>query len=236
MTTQADWPTTGPPVDSDSAVPLFFDEHQWTTIEAATARIIPSDHDPGAREARVVVFIDRYLSGIEYIYAAADGSGFLRMSGKPAGAWAERITEMQGKYRAGIDRLDEIGNRRFGATFSGLTDRQQDAVLEELSGAPAPGPVSVGRGQPAAQMSQGAWEDDLDFWSLLLLHTRQGFYGDPVYGGNKDRVGWKVIGFPGPESLGDTVTCKYNLRQYYVLDFDWAELIPHLREQATAED
>ena len=33
------------------------------------------------------------------------------------------------------------------------------------------------------------------------MHTRQGFYADPIYGGNRDRVGWRVIGFPGPASL-----------------------------------
>ena len=33
------------------------------------------------------------------------------------------------------------------------------------------------------------------------MHTRQGFYADPIYGGNRDRVGWQVIGFPGPASL-----------------------------------
>ena len=50
--------------------------------------------------------------------------------------------------------------------------------------------------EPALQQTSA--EVDLDFVPLLALHTRQGFYADPIYGGNRDRVGWQVIGFPGP--------------------------------------
>ena len=53
--------------------------------------------------------------------------------------------------------------------------------------------------EPALQQTNA--EIELDFFPLLALHTRQGFYADPIYGGNKDRVGWKLIGFEGPESL-----------------------------------
>ena len=54
----------------------FFDNHQRETIGAAMARIIPTDDTPGAREAGTIDFLDRYLSGIGYVYAKPDGSGF----------------------------------------------------------------------------------------------------------------------------------------------------------------
>ncbi|MGH3634066.1 MAG: gluconate 2-dehydrogenase subunit 3 family protein, partial [Mycobacterium sp.] len=60
MTLKTNWETVGAPIDPDSTDRLFFTEHEWNTIEAATSRIIPTDHHPGAKEARVVVFIDRY--------------------------------------------------------------------------------------------------------------------------------------------------------------------------------
>ena len=60
----------------------FFDRHQRATIEAAMARIIPTDDTPGAREAGTVDFLDRYLSGIDYIYAKPDGSGFETLTGR----------------------------------------------------------------------------------------------------------------------------------------------------------
>jgi gluconate 2-dehydrogenase gamma chain len=56
--------------------PSFFDAHQRATVEAAMARIIPSDEDPGAREAGAIDFVDRFLSGIDFIYAKPDGGGF----------------------------------------------------------------------------------------------------------------------------------------------------------------
>jgi gluconate 2-dehydrogenase gamma chain len=37
---------------------------------------------------------------------------------------------------------------------------------------------------------------------LILAHTRQGFYGDPRHGGNRNRVSWKMIGVPFPPIRG----------------------------------
>src|SRR4051795_7418060 len=114
---KADWPTVGGPVDPDDESRLFFTDHEWETIDAACARIIPPDHDPGAREARVVRFIDRYLSGIGYIYAAADGSGFLRLEGKEAQAWEARVAALQRRYREGLRALDALSHDMFQAPF-----------------------------------------------------------------------------------------------------------------------
>jgi len=50
---------------------------------------------------------------------------------------------------------------------------------------------------------------------LLAMHTRQGFYADPIYGGNKDQIGWKVIGFPGPSSLLEVFTGRYSALPWF---------------------
>ena len=47
------------------------------------------------------------------------------------------------------------------------------------------------------------------------MHTRQGFYADPIYGGNKGRVGWQVIGFPGPTSLNEVFTGRYSTLAWF---------------------
>jgi gluconate 2-dehydrogenase gamma chain len=199
---------------------LFFDEHQWETVSAACARIIPTDEDPGATEAGVTGFIDRYLSGIEYVYANPWGSGFLRLEGKQAEAWARRIARQQDRYRAGLRRLDELGQEAFQADFRALSEEQQDEVLVKLSGRPRPerigaygdpaqaastnGDAPIQGGGEAVLLSQPVTDEQLDFFGTLVLHTRMGFYGDPAYGGNRDHVGWKTIGFPGPASLAET--------------------------------
>lgn len=200
-----------------------------TRSNALTTFVPPTDHDPGAREARCVRFIDRYLSGIEYIYAAADGSGFLQLSGRLADAWRARICDMQDTYRQGIRQLDEIA-QQFGGPFKALSAADQDRVLELLSGQPKPEPVSLGRDVGVRTFLQGLFDEGLGFFDTLCLHTRQGFYSDPVYGGNRDQVGWKVVGFPGPKSLKETNDLTYSVREYFVLDYDWKELVPRLKE------
>ena len=78
-------------------------------------------------------------------------------------------------YVDGIQELDRLAGERFGcAAFVSLQPEQQDQILTLLEKQRSP------------------------FFSLLLEHTMQGFYGDPRHGGNRNRVGWKVIGFPGP--------------------------------------
>ncbi|GAB6983895.1 gluconate 2-dehydrogenase subunit 3 family protein [Nocardioides pyridinolyticus] len=231
MSSKADWKTFLEPVDPDSDERLFFSAHEWDTVEALSARIIPTDHDPGAREARVVVFIDRYLSGINYIFAAADGSGFLQIDGPYASAWRARIADMQHTYRQGLKELDELCTSRWDQPFVALTDELQDQALEALSGAPKPGPVTLGTTEPASTFTQFLTDDGLGFFDALCLHVKQGFYADPVYGGNKDRQGWNVIGFEGPASLKDTMDGTYTTDPFFVQEYDWAELIPYLKVQ-----
>ncbi|WP_089156307.1 gluconate 2-dehydrogenase subunit 3 family protein [Micromonospora sp. NBS 11-29] len=231
MTLKADWEIVGSPIDPDSNERLFFTAHEWATIEAATARIIPTDHDPGAREARVVVFIDRYLSGIDHVFAAADGSGFLKLTGKFAEAWRSRMWDMQQTYRQGIRDLDEVARQSHDADFTDLTEEQQDAVLETFSGAPKPSKVTLGTTEAVTTFLQGTFDEGMSFFPALCLHTKQGFYCDPVYGGNKDHMGWKVIGFVGPKSLKDTMDGTYDTTPYFMEgDYTWEDLVPHLRD------
>ena len=37
--------------------------------------------------------------------------------------------------------------------------------------------------------------EESDFFNLLRTHTVLGFLSDPSYGGNRDKVGWRQIGF-----------------------------------------
>lgn len=225
MISKADWDIVPVSIDPDAEERLFFSEHEWDTIEAASARIIPTDHDPGAREARVIVFIDRYLSGIDFHYAAADGSGFLRIAGEEAVAARARNADLQRLYRQGVRQLDEISIEQCGQAFKDADEGTQDRVLEELSGHPKPARVSLTSREVFYSRLQGNTDDGMPFFPTLCMHVRQGFYCDPVYGGNKDRMGWQVIGFPGPENLRDTMDGTYTTDPYFVGDYTWEDLI-----------
>jgi len=232
MSSKADWKTILKPVNPDSNESLFFTKHEWDTVEAIAARIIPTDQDPGAKEARVVVFIDHYLSGISYIFASADGSGFLEIDGKHAHSWRARIGDLQRVYREGLRLVDEISTSKYSMKFVALNNESQDAVLVTLSGQPKPGPVNLGTTEPATTFFQFVSDDGLPFWSAICLHVKQGFYADPVYGGNKNHMGWKVIGFDGPESLKDTMDGTYTTADKFTKDYSWRDLIPVLANQS----
>src|SRR5215213_11603279 len=112
----------------------FFDGVQRRTVEAAMARIIPTDHEPGASEAGTIDFLDRYLSGIDYVYAKPDGSGFVQLEGKRAKAWRQRIEVVRHKYLEGIEELNQRSRAKFGDDFADLAPDQQDAILSMMEG------------------------------------------------------------------------------------------------------
>jgi gluconate 2-dehydrogenase gamma chain len=199
----------------------FFDPHQRATCEAAMARIIPTDDLPGAREAGTVDFVDRYLSGIDYIYAKPDGSGFEALSGRSAAAWQRRVELAREKYVDGIRELDRRAQALGGKDFLGLSESQQDQVLTELEqgfeGDAELSKPEIPYGiEPALQQTNA--ESELDFFPLLVTHTRQGFLADPIYGGNRDHIGWQVIGFPGPASLAEVHSGSYSTLNYFADD------------------
>lgn len=203
-------------------MPDVFDPHQRAAIEAAMARIIPTDDTPGAREAGCIEFLERYLSGIDHIFAKPDGSGFEVLTGKSAAAWRQRIELMRTRYVEGVQELDRRARAAHGTDFVELSPDRQDAVLAAIEANVTDEPTTLAvndalaspvSGEPALQ--QTLTEVDLSFFPLLVTHTRQGFYADPIYGGNKGRVGWTTIGFPGPASLEEVHTGRYTTLQYF---------------------
>lgn len=197
----------------------FFDEHQRRTIEAAMARIIPSDGGPGAREAGAIDFLDGYLSGLDRVYAKADGGGFVELRGKARTAWQTRLEGIRRRYLDGVDELDRRSRERFGQDFHRLTAPEQDDVLRQLESPDMhermDEKATEGFAPTPRGMQQVPTEHGLDFFGLLVLHTRQGFYADPIYGGNRDHVGWKWIGFEGPASLADVKNGRYTTLPYF---------------------
>lgn len=200
-----------------------FTAHERRTVEAAMARIIPSDDTPGAREADTLAFLERYLSGLGFIYAKPDGSGFETLAGRQAEAWGRRIAILRTRYREGLQDLDRRSRALGGDDFADLAPERQDDVLRDLersvTAAPTTMAVSNSLGGPVSAepaLQQTSTEVDLDFFPLLVTHTRQGFYADPIYGGNRGQVGWQVIGFPGPVSLAEVHSGRYSTLRWFV--------------------
>lgn len=158
---------------------LFFNPAEASFLEAALARLIPSDPQlPGALDANVHNFIDKQLSG-------AWGAGerlFLGGPWKPSrpGLGYQLPFTPAELFHTAIAAI----NAQFSArqtTFAALPPDQQDAYLRELED---------GKHDLAGIPSEV-------FFKEFLELTMEGFFSDPVYGGNKDLVVWKMIGFPG---------------------------------------
>jgi len=165
------------------------------------------------------------LSGTDYIYAKPDGSGFETLSGKRRDAWEQRIDIVRACYVDGVERLDALAKQNHDASFVELKPDQQDALLRELEQSQVAPEQNLDRDhlalygapvEPALQQTNA--ETELSFIGLLVLHTRQGFYADPIYGGNRNRVGWEVIGFPGPDSLADVHNGSFCTLKYFAED------------------
>jgi gluconate 2-dehydrogenase gamma chain len=156
-------------------VPTFFNDHEARTVDALAARIIPGDEgDPGAREAGAVVYIDLSLSGA--------------------------YQNLQSLYQSGVRALDQLSVERHGALFVELDESSQNAVLTAIDVVVENLPTEHGaEPQRAATPAEGRQGQLAYFFAVVREHVLQGFFCDPVYGGNRGAVGWKLVGFPGAQ-------------------------------------
>ncbi len=165
----------------DSYKPGYFTDQEWSFINAAVARLIPADdRGPGAVEAGVPEFIDRQM---QTTYATG---GLWYMQGPflpdapPELGYQSKLVPQQ-IYRLGIQEADAWSQSRHGKAFAQLDAAAQDKVLAALDS-----------GEAEFQAVSSSV-----FFNLLLTNTKEGFFCDPIHGGNRDMIGWKLIRFPG---------------------------------------
>jgi gluconate 2-dehydrogenase gamma chain len=168
------------PLGNEPEAYLYFTEPEAAFIEAAVERLIPTDdHGPGARSAGVAFFIDQQLVGAFGTGGKAYTAGpWLPGNGNQGYQLRQSPAEL---YRQGISATEKYCNASFGSGFAALTAAQQDTVLKGLDGG------TIAFDIVPAKV----------FFEMLLQNTVEGFFGDPLYGGNRDKVGWKLVGFPG---------------------------------------
>lgn len=187
---QADTPATYPSL-------RFFTAAERRCIDAITARLIPTDETgPGARDAGVADFIDGQLAGFygrgERWYMRGPFADGLETQGYQSQHPPAQL------YRNAIEALDAHCKGTLGSTFAELSEDRQDELL--------------------TRMEEGELELDgvsaKAFFDLVLENAIEGFFCDPIYGGNRDMVGWRLVGFPG---------ARYDYRDY--LDHNGEALI-----------
>jgi gluconate 2-dehydrogenase gamma chain len=172
---------TAPPVPVRPGPWLYFTADEAAAVEAIVDRLIPPDESgPGGKGAGCAVFIDRQLAG------AFGDSRMLYMRppfaiGTPSQGLQSSVVPKE-RYRMSLAALDEYCKGGFGGkSFPLLDAAQQDHILTGLEN----GDIKLKDGSGK------------DFFETVLANTMEGFFADPIYGGNRDMAGWKLVGFPG---------------------------------------
>ena len=174
---QSAWPTA----TDLRAHYIYFTPDEAAFIEAACARLIPADATgPSAVQAGVPLFIDRQMAGdygkgarwyMQGPFGKSTGTQGYQSKYPPAGL-----------YRAAIKAIGDHLAQNNGAPFHKRSAADQDAFLTDLA---------------AGKVDLGAEVDGKAYFTLLLQNVMEGYFSDPIYGGNRGLGAWKMIGFSG---------------------------------------
>jgi len=85
-------------------------------------------------------------------------------------------------YRQGLRAVERHAVARFGARFASLSGEQQDLLLGEFETGAVP-----------------KFKKAAAFFETVRYHVLEGVFCEPQYGGNKDLLGWRLVGFPGQQ-------------------------------------
>ncbi len=224
------------------AQPDFLSAEEKQTLTAITARIIPTDALPGAVEAGAAEYINRLLTLVPTedaptgnVFAGGpfsnrnpfpdqktgapsatfppdDFLNFIPLTRLQLMSWRVQllgtaavpgsdfnaaelgpVIGWRDQYRSGLAQIETLSQQSYGTSFADLTPDQQDTVLGDLN------------------------KQNSDFIDLITGHTLEGMFCAPEYGGNTNRVGWKLIQYDGDSmplgySIYDATTMSYNER------------------------
>ncbi|RDT00425.1 gluconate 2-dehydrogenase subunit 3 family protein, partial [Burkholderia contaminans] len=134
---------------------------------------------PGGPESGVPEFIDRRME-TPYAHGATWYMQGPFQQGVPELGYQLKLVPRD-IYRLGIAAVNRYCEKTHGKAFADLDAPTRDTVLGALE-------------------KGGAQIDDVPpgvFFGQLLQNTREGYFCDPVHGGNHDMAAWKMIGFPG---------------------------------------
>lgn len=160
---------------------LFFTASEAAMVDAFVDRLIPTDElGVGAKDAGVTTFIDRQLTG------PYGGHDWLYMKGPfspnplPTQGLQSPLTPRQ-QYRQGLAALDTYCAATFNRKFVQLNVDEQNKLIAGLE-----------KGEVQLQNFSSRM-----LFTAIYTNTIEGFFADPIYGGNRDMAGWKLVGFPG---------------------------------------
>ena len=166
---------------------------------AAVDTFIPADElTPSGSDCGVVVFIDRQLAGAWGSGAKMYRSGPFR-KGKPEQGYQLPLTPRE-FFTAGIVATNEWSRKTYRKDFDRLGPKEREAALKVLESG-------------KAELTDF---DGKQFFEALLTITMEGFFADPIYGGNRNKAGWKMVGYPGLPAVYTNLIDEYRNKRYSV--------------------
>src|SRR3954470_11745971 len=159
----------------------FLNLEEQAFVEALVDHMVPADEfSPKGTDVGINIYIDRALAGGwgkgDRLYMQGPWK-----QGAPSQGYQLPLTPAQ-LYRAGIEATNAHCRKVFGKSFDRIEDAQRQEVLIGFSS----GKITFDNGLPARL-----------FWATLYQTVIEGMYSDPIYGGNRNKAGWAIIGFPG---------------------------------------
>ncbi|HTP90153.1 MAG TPA: gluconate 2-dehydrogenase subunit 3 family protein [Xanthobacteraceae bacterium] len=192
---EAQTPAGAAPAD-EPLLTLTPTEHAF--IIAAADTLIPADElSPSGGQCGVATFIDRQLAG-----AYGNGARLYRdgpfAKAKPELGYQLPLNPRE-FFRAGIAAANEWSRKTHGKDFDRLAEADRVTALKAMED---------GKAEFSGVSSRM-------FFNALLAITMEGFFADPIYGGNRDMASWKMVGYPGLPA-----TYREDIKTYFGKKYD----------------
>ena len=176
----------------------FLNAEEAAFIEALVDHMVPADAlTPKGTDIGLNIFIDRALAGGwgkgDRLYMQGPWK-----QGVPSQGYQLPMTPAD-LYRSGIAAANVVCVKSYGKSFDKLTEAQREEFLLNLQA----GKVTFDNGPPARV-----------FFTTVYQSVMEGMFSDPMYGGNRNKAGWKLIGFPGVIAVHHQNVEKFRDKQF----------------------
>ncbi len=192
-------PAAAPAAAAPEAEPLLtLTETEHAFVVAAADTLIPADDvSPSGSQCGVATFIDRQLAG------AYGGGARLYRDGpfekaKPELGYQLPLNPRE-FFRAGIAAANEWSRKTHGKDFDRLAPPDRETALKAME---------AGKAEFSGFSSRA-------FFNALLEISMEGFFADPIYGGNRNMAAWKMVGYPGLPA-----TYREDIKKYFGKKYD----------------
>ncbi|HMH17451.1 MAG TPA: gluconate 2-dehydrogenase subunit 3 family protein [Burkholderiales bacterium] len=178
----------------------YLNPEEAAFVEALVDHMVPADpYTPKGTDLGLNTFIDRALAGGwgrgERLYMQGPWR-----QGVPSQGYQLPLTPAE-LYRSGIAAANAFCVKTYGKSFDKIGAAQREEFLLGLQG----GKVAFENGPPARA-----------FFTTVYQNVVEGMFSDPIYGGNRNKAGWKLIGFPGVIAVHYQNVEKYRDKKYSV--------------------